>query len=181
MDSEPLAAVEDPGPIVVGHVLEGERVVPPEGLEPGEARLLPRLAAPEEGFVRQIQATDHVLKEVGVQVREVGAGLLDLLDGLLLLAAPHRRAKLLVGLAPLLQAGVVEETQEFEQHVKEPILRLRRPEPVAVDAGDRRRWRRFAGCRGRIGRGKSEGRGRVQHGLLARLLWKREALHRQVC
>jgi hypothetical protein len=131
--------------VAVARVLERERRVATERLEPWVARALARFDAAKEALERLVEARQGVLVEVGVDGVVLGAERLDVLDGLLLGgkrdAAPGlfaRDESSILGaaevVAALLEGSVVEKTQRLEQSRQGALLRRCRVQSIVEDA-----------------------------------------------
>jgi hypothetical protein len=99
----------------------GERVVAVPSLEAGIARLLAGLEAAEERRKSSIQAFEHILQDLGMDLSVLRADGLHLAQFPRLLLVAHRDPTPLPGRLALLQGGVVEATaapQDSLQHLR---------------------------------------------------------------
>src|SRR5262249_17028719 len=103
----------------VALLLVGEGVVTVPALETGKASFLPGGEAPEEGLIRLVQASQHILQDVAVDVRVFREGSAHLLQLGFLLEA--RRADALPAPPPrnaLFERAVVERAAAPQDRFK---------------------------------------------------------------
>ena len=124
-------------PAIVGQGIAtlgiGEGIVAVASLEAGIARLLAILHAAEEVFKRPIQAQEHILKHLAVNILVLWPDFcLDLRQIALLLVVADRLAHYAIGISPFGKRGVVEFPAAHQRPEEFLLLVLRWIEPEFV-------------------------------------------------
>ena len=125
---------KEPHTVVIDGVFERERAVSAVTLESGVAWSLSSLDAPEEPAEGPVEPGDRVLQEVRVDGGVFGTRIANARELAHLRVGADGRALASVGVAAMLERGVVELSQSDERLVHRGGLRSRRVQAIAVDA-----------------------------------------------